>query len=344
MSRRFYTTKSHMTTMTLPRYYEKDADPSLLQSKRIAVLGYGSQGRGQALNLRDSGLTVHIGVREGQSFDRAVEDGFLVYSISEAVLQADIIMVLLPDEVHGEVYAEAILPHMREDVTLLFSHGFSIHFGQIVPPPGIDVALIAPKGPGHRVRSVYEEGSGLPALIAVHQNKTGKARDIALAYAQAIGATRTVVLETSFREETVTDLFGEQVVLCGGFSSLIKAGFETLVAHGYDPEMAYFEVLHETKLVIDLIYEGGLTKLRRSVSNTAHYGDVTRGPRVIGEEARSAMHEILHEIEDGSFARDWLLENSVNKPVFTARTKADEEHLIEKTGKDVRSLMPTVFP
>jgi len=332
-----------MTTMTLPRYYEKDADPRLLLSKRIAVLGYGSQGRGQALNLRDSGLTVHIGVREGPSFARAVEDGFLVYPISEAVLQADIIMVLLPDEAHGVVYKEAILPYMKKNVTLLFSHGFSIHFGQIIPPPDIDVALIAPKGPGHRVRDVYEGGSGLPALIAVHQNKTGKARDIALAYAQALGATRTVVLETSFREETITDLFGEQVVLCGGFSSLIKAAFETLVAHGYDPEMAYFEVLHETKLTIDLIYEGGLTKLRRSVSNTAHYGDVTRGPRVIGEEARFAMDEILHEIEDGSFARDWLLENSVNKPVFTARTKADEEHLIEKTGKDVRGLMPTVF-
>ena len=329
--------------MTLPRYYEKDADPRLLLSKRIAVLGYGSQGRGQALNLRDSGLTVHIGVREGPSFARAVEDGFLVYPISEAVLQADIIMVLLPDEAHGVVYKEAILPYMKKNVTLLFSHGFSIHFGQIIPPPDIDVALIAPKGPGHRVRDVYEGGSGLPALIAVHQNKTGKARDIALAYAQALGATRTVVLETSFREETITDLFGEQVVLCGGFSSLIKAAFETLVAHGYDPEMAYFEVLHETKLTIDLIYEGGLTKLRRSVSNTAHYGDVTRGPRVIGEEARFAMDEILHEIEDGSFARDWLLENSVNKPVFTARTKADEEHLIEKTGKDVRGLMPTVF-
>ncbi|MDR2855634.1 MAG: ketol-acid reductoisomerase [Methanomicrobiales archaeon] len=329
--------------MTLPRYYEKDADPSLLQSKQITVLGYGSQGRGQALNLRDSGASVHIGVREGPSFDRAIADGFSVYSISEAVLQADIIMVLLPDETHGEVYKAEILPHMKKGATLLFSHGFSICFGQIVPPPDIDVALVAPKGPGIRVRSVYEEGSGLPALIAVHQDKTGKARDIALAYAQAIGATRTVVLETSFREETVTDLFGEQVVLCGGFSSLIKAAFETLVAHGYDPEMAYFEVLHETKLTIDLIYEGGLTKLRRSVSNTAHYGDVTRGPRVISEEAHSAMHEILHEIEDGRFARDWLLENSVNKPVFTARTKADEEHLIEKTGKEVRGLMPTVF-
>ena len=332
-----------MTTMTLPRYYENDVDQMLLHSRRIAVLGYGSQGRGQALNLRDSGLAVHIGVREGQSFERAVQDGFSVYSISEAVSLADIIMILLPDEVHGEVYAKEIAPHMRSDVTLLFSHGFSIHFGQIIPPPDIDVALIAPKGPGHRVRSVYEEGSGLPALIAVHQDKTGKARAIALAYAHAIGATRTVVLETSFREETITDLFGEQAVLCGGFSSLIKAAFETLVEHGYDPEMAYFEVLHETKLVIDLIYEGGLTKLRQSVSNTAHYGDVTRGPRVIGAECRSEMHEILNEIEDGRFARDWLLENSVNKPVFNARTKADEEHLIEKTGKEVRGLMPSIF-
>jgi len=329
--------------MTLPRYYEKDVDQTLLRSRRIAVLGYGSQGRGQALNLRDSGLAVHIGVHEGHSFNRAVEDGFSVYSVSEAVLQADIVMILLPDEVQGGVYATEIAPNLKSDATLLFSHGFSIHFGQIIPPPDIDVALIAPKGPGHRVRSVYEEGSGLPALIAVHQNKTGKARDIALAYAHAIGATRTVVLETSFREETVTDLFGEQTVLCGGISSLIKAGFETLVEHGYDPEMAYFEVLHETKLVVDLIYEGGLTKLRRSVSNTAHYGDVTRGPRVIGAESRAAMHEILHEIEDGRFAREWLLENSVHKPVFTARTRADEEHLMEKTGVAVRGLMPTIF-
>jgi len=328
--------------MTLPRYYEKDVDQTLLQSRRITVLGYGSQGRGQALNLRDSGLAVHIGVREGKSFNRAIEDGFSVYSISEAVSKADIIMILLPDEMHGEVYRAEIAPNLKSDATLLFSHGFSILFGQIVPPD-IDVALIAPKGPGVRVRSVYEGGSGLPALIAVHQNKTGRARDIALAYAHAIGATRTVVLETSFREETVTDLFGEQAVLCGGISSLIKAGFETLVEHGYDPEMAYFEVLHETKLIIDLIYEGGLTKLRRSVSNTAHYGDVTRGPRVIGAEAHAAMHEILHEIEDGRFAREWLLENSVNKPVFNARTKADEEHLMEKTGITVRGLMPTVF-
>jgi ketol-acid reductoisomerase len=329
--------------MTLPRYYEKDADATLLHGKRIAVLGYGSQERGQALNLKANGLDVRIGVRNGSSFDRAVNDGFLVCSIPDAVADADVIMVLLPDEMHGTVYANEISPYIRQNVTLLFSHGFSIHFGQIVPPPSINVALIAPKGPGHRVRSVYESGSGLPALIAIHQDATGNARAIALSYAHAIGATRTVVLETTFREETVTDLFGEQAVLCGGISSLVKAGFETLVAHGYDPEMAYFEVLHETKLIVDLLYEGGLTKLRRSISNTAHYGDVTRGPRVIGAESRAEMDEILCEIEDGRFAREWLLENSVNKPVFTARTRADEEHLIEKTGTMVRSLMPSIF-
>jgi len=324
----------------MKKYYESDADLSVLKGKKIAVIGYGSQGRGQSLNLRDSGLDVIIGLRKGKSWDAAIKDGMTVMPVAEAAKKADIIQILLPDELQGAVYKSEIMPHLSENKTLMFSHGFNIHFGQIVPPANIDVIMVAPKGPGFMVRRQYEEGKGVPALIAIKQDHTGKAHKIALAYAKGIGATRAVVLETTFREETETDLFGEQAVLCGGASSLIKAGFETLVNAGYAPEMAYLEVCHELKLIVDLIYEGGLTNMRQYVSNTAQYGDLTRGPRVIGPEAYEAMEEILDEIQSGEFAKEWMLENMVNRPVFTALTKADEEHLLEETGKEVRAMMP----
>ncbi|MDO9034674.1 MAG: ketol-acid reductoisomerase [Methanoregula sp.] len=324
----------------MEKYYEADADIGVLKGKRIAVIGYGSQGRGQSLNLKDSGLDVVIGLRKGKSWDAATKDGMKVMTVAEAVKRSDIIQILLPDESQGAVFRAEILPHLTLNKCLMFSHGFNIHFGQITPPSTVDVIMVAPKGPGFMVRRQYEEGKGVPALIAIHQDHSGNAHKIALAYAKGIGATRAVVLETTFREETETDLFGEQAVLCGGITSLIKAGFETLVDAGYAPEMAYLEVLHETKLIVDLIYEGGLTNMRKYVSNTAQYGDLTRGPRVIGEESYIAMQEILEEIQNGTFAREWMLENLVNRPVFNALTAADEDHLIEEVGREVRSLMP----
>jgi len=324
----------------MKKYYEADADLGVLKGKRIAVIGYGSQGRGQSLNLRDSGLDVVIGLRPGKSWDAAAKDGMNVMTVAEAVKKSDIIQILLPDEHQAAVFRAEILPHLTANKCLMFSHGFNIHFGQIVPPATVDVIMVAPKGPGFMVRRQYEEGKGVPALIAVQQDYSGKAHKIALAYAKGIGATRAVVLETSFREETETDLFGEQAVLCGGTTALIKAGFETLVDAGYAPEMAYLEVLHETKLIVDLIYEGGLTNMRKYISNTAQYGDLTRGPRVIGPEAYEAMQEILDEIQSGEFAKEWMLENMVNRPVFNALTKADEDHLIEEVGREVRGMMP----
>jgi len=322
------------------RYYESDADLGNLSGKTIAVIGYGSQGRGQALNLKDSGLNVIIGIRPGKSRDQAVADGLEALDVSKAAERADVIMILLPDETQGVVYKNEIEQHLTENKCLMFSHGFNIHFGQIVPPADVDIIMVAPKGPGHMVRRTYEEGKGVPALIAIHQEYTGKAKEIALAYAKGIGATRAVVLETSFREETETDLFGEQAVLCGGTTALIKAGFETLVKAGYAPEMAYLEVLHEMKLIVDLIYEGGFTKMRDSISNTAQYGDITRGPRVIGEESKAEMEQILKEIQSGAFTKEWMLENAVNRPMFNALTRADEEHLIEKVGAEIRGMMP----
>ncbi len=324
----------------IQKYYESDADPRILEGRTIAVIGYGSQGRGQALNLRDSGCQVVIGLRPGGSWQRASEDGFEVYPVADAVRRADIVQILLPDETQAAVYRADIGPHLKEDACLSFSHGFNIHYGQITPPPTIDVVMVAPKGPGHMVRRTYEEGKGVPALIAIHQDCTGNAKALALAYARGIGATRAVVLETTFAEETETDLFGEQAVLCGGVTSLIKAGFEILVDAGYAPEMAYLEVLHEMKLIVDLIYEGGFTNMRDSISNTAQYGDLTRGPRVIGPETYAAMQEILLEVRNGEFAREWMLENMVNRPVFSALTRADEEHLIEQVGREIRGFMP----
>jgi ketol-acid reductoisomerase len=322
------------------KYYESDADLGVLKGRKIAVIGYGSQGRGQSLNLKDSGLDVVIGLRRGKSWEAAKKDGMKVMPVAEAVRKSDVIQILLPDEHQAAVYRTEIMPNLSDKKCLMFSHGFNIHFGQIVPPPTVDVIMVAPKGPGAMVRRQYEDGNGVPALIAVYQDPTGNAHKIALAYAKAIGATRAVVLETTFREETETDLFGEQAVLCGGTTSLIKAGFETLVNAGYSPEMAYLEVLHELKLIVDLIYEGGLTNMRKYISNTAQYGDLTRGPRVIGPEAYVAMQEILEDIQSGKFAREWMLENMANRPVFNALTKADEEHLIEDVGREVRAMMP----
>ncbi|MDD1724163.1 MAG: ketol-acid reductoisomerase [Methanospirillum sp.] len=322
------------------KYYDEDADMTAIAKKTIAVIGYGSQGRGQALNLKDSGLKVIIGLRPGKSRDLAQKEGFKVLDVAEAAKKGDIIQVLIPDEIQGAVYRESIAAGLTKGKTLMFSHGFNIHFGQIVPPADVDVVMVAPKGPGHMVRRTYTEGKGVPALIAIQQDVSGNARKIALAYAKGIGATRAVVFETTFREETETDLFGEQAVLCGGMTSLIRAGFETLVEAGYAPEMAYLEVLHETKLIVDLIYEGGFTRMRNAISNTAQFGDLTRGPRVIGHESYHAMQEILEEIQSGEFAKEWMLENMVNRPVFTALTRADEEHLIESVGKEIRATMP----
>lgn len=322
-------------------YYNEDADLGVLNGKKVAILGYGSQGHAHALNLKDSGVDVVVAQRPGsKNYDLAVSHGFTPVSVKEAAEIADVIVVLLPDEKQKAVYEQDIAPNLKPGKALVFSHGFNIHFNQITPPKDVDVFMVAPKGPGHLVRRQYEEGRGVPALVAVYQDATGKAFDLALAYAKGIGATRAGVLETTFKEETETDLFGEQAVLCGGVTSLIKAGFETLVNAGYAPEMAYLEVLHEMKLIVDLIYEGGFTKMRDSISNTAQYGDLTRGPRVIGPEAYAAMEEILEEIQSGEFAREWMLENLVNRPVFNALTKADEEHLIEQVGAEIRRFMP----
>ncbi|MDK2888426.1 ketol-acid reductoisomerase [Desulfofundulus australicus DSM 11792] len=322
-------------------YYDNDADLSVLQGKTIAVLGYGSQGHAQAQNLRDSGLNVIIGLPEtSRSREKARADGFEVYTPGEAAARADIIQVLVPDEVQPRLYREDIAPHMTAGKTLMFSHGFNIHYGQIVPPEEVDVIMVAPKGPGHIVRRMYTEGKGVPCLVAVHQNASGRAREMALAYAKGIGGTRAGVFETTFREETETDLFGEQAVLCGGVSELIKAGFDTLVEAGYAPEMAYFECLHELKLIVDLIYEGGLSWMRYSVSNTAEYGDYMVGKRIINEETRREMKRVLQEIQSGQFAKQWILENQANRPMFSAMRRREAEHPIEKVGAELRKMIP----
>lgn len=320
-------------------YYDADAQLELLKDKTIAIIGYGSQGHAHALNLRDSGLNVVVGLYAGsRSAERARADGLAVHPVAEAAKMADWIMILLPDEVQRVVYEQEIAPHLHAGNVLSFAHGFNIHFGQIVPPDNVDVVMVAPKGPGHLVRRTYTQGEGVPCLFAVYQNASGQARDLAMAYAKGIGGTRAGILETTFREETETDLFGEQVVLCGGLSALIKAGFETLVQAGYQPELAYFECLHEVKLIVDLIVEGGLAKMRDSISNTAEYGDLTRGPRIITDETRAEMRKILHEIQTGQFAREFVLENMAGKPGFTAMRRREAEHPIEQVGQQLRSM------
>ncbi len=321
-------------------YYEDDADLSLLKDKTVAIIGYGSQGHAHAQNLRDSGVKVVVGQRPGgANYELAKEHGFKPVSAAEATAAADLIMILLPDQVQGAIYKEDILPNLKPGDILAFGHGFNIHFDQIVPNDDNDVIMIAPKGPGHLVRRTYTEGGAVPAIAAVYQNVSGKAFDIALAYAKGIGATRSGVIETNFREETETDLFGEQAVLCGGVSELIKAGFETLVEAGYQPEIAYFECLHELKLTIDLIYEGGLSNMRSSISDTAEYGDLTRGPRVINAESRKEMKKILKEIQQGEFAKEFIVENMSGKAHFNAMRRINAEHQVETVGADLRKMM-----
>jgi ketol-acid reductoisomerase len=321
-------------------YYDKDADLGLLRGKTIGVIGYGSQGHAHALNHRDSGLEVMVGLYKGsKSWDKAKGDGLKVGTAQEAAEASQVIMILLPDQTHRQVYEEAISRALSPGKTLMFAHGFNIHFNQILPPPDVDVSMVAPKAPGHMMRQVYTEGSGVPALLAVHQNPSGKAKETALAYARGIGCTRAGVLETTFKEETETDLFGEQTVLCGGVSALTKAGFETLVAAGYQPELAYFEVLHELKLIVDLMYQGGLAYMRYSVSDTAEYGDYTRGPRIISDAVKAEMRKILGEIQNGQFAREWILENQAGRPSFNAMRREDAIHPIEIVGKELRGMM-----
>jgi len=322
-------------------YYDNDADLNLLKDKTIAIIGYGIQGRGQALCLRDSGCRVVVSEMEGTpNFDLAKQDGFIPVSAAEAAKAGDIIQILTQDHVQAKVYQESIKPNLKKGKALCFSHGFNIRFRQIKPPKNVDVFMVAPKGPGALVRRMYEEGKGVPCLIAVFQDATGEAKQLALAYAKAIRATRAGVIETTFDEETETDLFGEQAVLCGGVTELIKAGFDTLVAAGYQPEIAYFEVLHELKLITDLIQEYGISGMRRRVSNTACYGDITRGPMIITEKTRKTMQKMLKDIKSGKFAREWIKENETGRPNFNSLLKAGDEHQIEKVGKQLREMMP----
>lgn len=327
-------------------YYDADADISLLKDKTIAVLGFGSQGHAQAQNCKDSGLKVVVGLRKPfdeaseKEWNKVIEAGIQPMTVAEAADQGDIVHILLPDQVQAQVYRTEVEPYLKKGNALGFSHGFNIHFDQIVPPPFVDVFMVAPKSPGHLVRRMYVKGAGVPAIVAVAQDFTGQARDIALAFACAVGNTRAGVIETTFKEETETDLFGEQCVLCGGVTELIKAGFETLVEAGYQPEIAYFECLHEMKLIVDLIYEGGMGFMRYSISDTAEWGDYVKGPEIIGEESRWAMKEALEQIQNGSFAKNWLLENQVGRPQFNAMRRRNREHLIEQVGAELRSMMP----
>jgi ketol-acid reductoisomerase len=323
--------------------YEKDADAALLTSRKVAVIGYGSQGHAHALNLKDSGIDVRVGLREGSSSRAKAEAaGLTVKTVAEATSEADVVMILLPDTEQKSVYEADIAPNLSDGDALLFAHGFNIRFGQIKPPSGIDVGMVAPKGPGHLVRRTYESGGGVPALIAVSQDASGKARALSLSYAHAIGATRAGVLETTFEEETETDLFGEQVVLCGGITELVMAGYETLVEAGYQPESAYFECLHELKLIVDLMYENGISGMRFSISDTAEYGDLTRGPRIINEGTRAEMKKILGEIRDGSFAEEWIAENRAGRPRYNELKAKGQEHPIEKVGAELRAMMPWI--
>jgi len=321
-------------------YYDKDADLKILKKKKIAIIGYGSQGHAHANNLKESGMDVVVGEIKGPNWEKAKNAGFSVITASEAAKKADVIMMLVPDEYASNIYNAEIAPNIRKGTCLGFAHGFNIHFGQIVPTPDVNVYMVAPKGPGHLVRSEFLKGSGVPCLIAIHQDPSRNTKKIALAYASAIGGGKAGVIETTFREETETDLFGEQVVLCGGLTSLILASYETLVEAGYSPEMAYFECLHEVKLIVDLIYEGGISTMRYSISNTAQYGDLTRGPRIITEETKREMRKILEEVQSGQFAKEWILECRANKPVFNALTKKGENHPIEEVGRKLRAMMP----
>jgi ketol-acid reductoisomerase len=324
-------------------YYDKDADLSLIKRKQVAIIGYGSQGHAHANNLKESGVKVTVGLRkDGVSWNKAKKAGITVKEVGDAVKGADLVMILLPDEHHADVYRDEIEPNLKKGATLAFAHGFNVHFKQVEPRADLDVIMIAPKGPGHLVRSTYTQGGGVPALIAVAQNPSKKARDIALSYAAAIGAARAGVIETTFREECETDLFGEQVVLCGGLSALIQAGFETLVDAGYAPEMAYFECLHEVKLIVDLIYEGGIANMRYSVSNTAEYGDFTRGPRIVTDETRAEMRRILTEIQTGQFAKEFILENKAGAPTLKALRRIGQAHQVETVGAKLRDMMPWI--
>jgi len=324
-------------------YYEADADESLIRGRKVAVVGYGSQGHAHALNLAESGVDVRVGLRAGSaSTAKAEEAGLRVLSVADATAEADLVMVLLPDTEQKAVYEAAIEPNLRQGDALFFAHGFNIRFGQIVPPEGVDVAMVAPKGPGHLVRRTYTEGGGVPSLVAVAQDASGKAHELALSYAHALGATRAGVLDTTFEEETETDLFGEQVVLCGGLTSLVQAGFETLVDAGYQPESAYFESLHELKLIVDLMYEQGIAGMRYSISDTAEYGDLTRGPRVIDDHVRSTMRQILDEIRSGAFAEEWIAENRAGRGRFEQLRKAGAAHQIESVGEELRGMMPFI--
>jgi len=326
-------------------YYDSDADLDLLRGKTIGVIGYGSQGHAHALNLKDSGLSVMVGLYNGSgSWSRAEQAGLKVGTVEEVAFATDVIMMLVPDQVQKQVYEQSVRSGLTRGKTLMFAHGFNIHFNQIQPPPGVDVSMVAPKAPGHMMRRLYTEGSGVPALLAVHQDVSGQAQAQALAYARGSVSTRAGVLLTTFAEETETDLFGEQTVLCGGVTSLVKTAFETLVEAGYQPELAYFECMHELKLIVDLMYQGGMSLMRYSVSDTAEYGDYSRGPRVISEDVRAEMRKILGEIQDGSFAREWILENQAGRPSFNAMRRRESEHRIEQVGKELRSMMSWLEP
>ena len=326
-------------------YYDQDADLGLLKGKKIAIMGYGSQGHAHALNLRDSGQDVIIGLyKGGKSWARAEKDGLKVAPVADAAKMGDVVMILLPDQTQRSVFEESIRGGLTKGKMLMFAHGFNIHFNQVVPPPDVDVTMIAPKAPGHVMRDLFTQGPGVPALVAVQQDVTGKAKEMALAYGRGVGCTRAGVIETTFKEETETDLFGEQAALCGGISHLIKASFETLVEAGYQPEVAYFECMHEMKLIVDLFYQGGLAYMRYSVSDTAEYGDYTRGPRIVSDETKLEMKKILGEIQSGQFAREWVLENQANRAGFLAMRRRDADHQIEEVGKRLRSMMSWIKP
>ena len=325
-------------------YYDKDINQKKLKKRKVTIVGYGSQGHAHAQNLRDSGMNVSIGLKKGSSsWDKAKGAGFNVMTVDKATKWADIIMILAPDTSQADIYEQGIADNLSPGDAVVFSHGLNIHYGQIIPPPNVDVFMVAPKAPGHTVRGQFEDGAGVPMLVAVHQDATGEAKDLALAYAGAIGGGRAGIIETTFKDETETDLFGEQAVLCGGVTALIQAGFETLVEAGYPPEMAYFECCHEVKLIVDLIYEGGITNMRYSISDTAEYGDLTRGPRVVDAESKKEMKKILTEIQNGEFAREWILENKAGRPVYNALLKKGQEHPIEDIGGQLREMMSSLF-